>query len=170
MRAYSITSAAGTILQVTRRDKSVVQVEQASDPFERLLEDARQVVGNDKGPTPVPAEIAAHIVPGILRTALESVCNDLTRRRLLGSGMASADVEARLASAYRLVARISLAVHGEVRNDPAVRSWMSQKGLEWAIPLVRSLNSGAHGAASGDLTGMLDDTRRLGRRLREVLA
>lgn len=160
----------GTILLVTRRDRSVVKVDLVSDPFERLVKDARQVLGWERGPRPVPAQVAAQVVPGILRTALESVCNDLTRRRLLRRGLALQDVEDRLGSATRLWERLALAVHGDVVDDDAVRSWMGQKGLAYAVDTVAALNRGAHGDATGDLPGMVDQTRRLGRRLQELLA
>jgi len=160
----------GTILQVSRREKSVVKVETVGDPFERLIKDARQVVGWERGPTPVPTQVAEQVVPGILRTALESVCNDLTRRRLLDKGTPPAAVEDRLADASRMWERLSLAIHGEVVDDSSVRSWMSQKGLAAAITTVTALNKGAHGEAAGDLAGMVDETRHLGRRLQQLLA
>jgi len=123
----------GTIPQVGRRDKSVVKVAVISDPFERLVKDARQVVGWDNGLKPVPSQVAEHVVPGILRTALETVCNDLTRRRLLAKGISSLEVEDRLADADRLWERLALAIHGEVVDDNTVRSWMTNKGLTPSI-------------------------------------
>lgn len=159
----------GTVLQVGRRDRSVVKVEVVSDPFERLVKDARQVVGWENGPRPVPAEVAEQVVPGILRTAIEAVCNDLTRRRLLSKGCSSFEVEDRLSGANRLWERLALAIHGDVVDDEGVRSWMTNKGLAPAISTVAALNRGAHGEAGGDLTGMIDETRYLGRRLQELL-
>jgi recombinational DNA repair ATPase RecF len=160
----------GTVLWVSRRDRSVVTVELASDPFERLVKDARQVIGWDKGPRPVPAPVAEQVVPGILRTALESVCNDLTRRRLLDKGVSSEEVEERLSDASRLWERLSLAIHGDVVDDESIRSWMSQKGLSFAVAAVTALNKGSHGESIGDLAGMVEQTRALGRKLQELLA
>jgi len=159
----------GRVLSVTRRDRSVITVDEVSDPFGRLLRDARLIIGSEGGPQGVPAPVAAQVVPGICRTAIEAVCNDLVRGRLLGRGRPSAEVEEALSDADRLWSRLSLAIHGEVVDDNAVRSWLEQKGLGWASPLVAALNRGAHGDVVGTAADTVRDTERLGRRLRELL-
>jgi len=59
-------SIPATILEVTRRPGSAVQVRVSLDPVEQALQDARALVADDS----VPAEIAARVIPGLCRTAV----------------------------------------------------------------------------------------------------
>ena len=80
---------AADIVEVTRREGSVVELRRALDPVGRYLEDALAVAGTAE----LPASAAAHVVPGLCRLALEAACMEVVRRRRLARGEAHADVE-----------------------------------------------------------------------------
>ena len=97
---------AADIVEVTRRDGSVVELRRALDPIGRYLEDALAVAGTAE----LPASTAAHVVPGLCRLALEAVCMDVVRRRRLTRGEAHADVARMLGEAASLTRLASLAL------------------------------------------------------------
>jgi hypothetical protein len=96
---------AAEIVEVTRRDASVVELRRALDPVGRYLEDALTVAG--AGDLPSPA--AAQVVPGLCRLALEAACMEVVRRRRLTRGDAHAEVERALGEAGRLTPLLALA-------------------------------------------------------------
>lgn len=159
----------GKILAVSRRDRSQVQVDIDSDPVTRLLHDARQVIGNDKIRHRVPAPVAARVVPGICRTALETVLNEIVRRRLLNKGAAHQHVEAAISDAHRLRERAALAVWGDAEQHDKVDSWIEDRIGPWAKHTFRALNAGSHGEDIGVLDTLVTDTRRLADQLRQRL-
>ena len=88
---------AAEILEVTRREGSVVELRRSLDPVGRYLEDAIAVAGT----AGLPSSAAAHVVPGLCRLALEAVCMEVVRRRRLLRGEAHAEVERILSEAGR---------------------------------------------------------------------
>ena len=68
------------IVEVTRRDASVVDLRRALDPVGRYLEDALAVAGT----ADLPSSAAARVVPGLCRLGLEAACMEVVRRRRLG--------------------------------------------------------------------------------------
>ena len=88
---------AAEILEVTRRDGSVVELRRALDPVGRYLEDALAVAGTADLPSPA----AARVVPGLCRLALEAACMEVVRRRRLTRGEPHAEVERALGDAGR---------------------------------------------------------------------
>lgn len=155
------------VLRVSRRASSQVQVDVAKDPTEALLDDARQVV---KGET-VPADVAAQVVPGICRTAVEATLNEIVRRRLLASGTGHAEVEELIAGAKRLWERLSLAAKGEVVPDADIQGWARNKLNRQSVDLLFELNRGAHSNVSGlSVPDLPADTRKLVRRITEATA
>ncbi len=159
----------GTVVQVSRAGNSHVHVDAGSDPFERLLRDAGQVIGHDKVRNRVPAAVAGRVVPGICRTALESLLNELIRNRELSHGANHEAVEAGIDGAHRLTERLALAVWGDAGRHGEVSGWLANQVGPWARDLVRTLNKGAHGDDIGALDLLVSNTRRLGGNLRRRL-
>jgi recombinational DNA repair ATPase RecF len=109
---------AAEILEVTRREASVVELRRALDPVGRYLEDALAVSGT--GDLPAPA--AARVVPGLCRLALEAACMEVVRRRRLSRGEPHAEVERALAQAGglgRLIAFAAFDDAGRAAEVPA---------------------------------------------------
>jgi hypothetical protein len=100
---------AADIVEVTRRDGSVVELRRALDPIGRYLEDALAVAGTAE----LPASTAVHVVPGLCRLALEAACTEVVRRRRLSRGEAHADVAGLLADTASLTRLFALALFDE---------------------------------------------------------
>src|SRR5262245_13691797 len=102
---------AAEIVEVTRREASVVELRRALDPVGRYLEDALAVAGT----ADLPSSAAARVVPGLCRLGLEATCMEVVRRRRLGRGEPHAEVERALGEASGLLPLAALALF----DDPA---------------------------------------------------
>jgi recombinational DNA repair ATPase RecF len=107
---------AAEILEVTRRDASVVELRRALDPVGRYLEDALAVAGT----ADLPSSAAARVVPGLCRLALEAACMEVVRRRRLGRGEPYSEVERTLRDAGRLTRLLALALFDDVERGGEV--------------------------------------------------
>jgi hypothetical protein len=101
---------AAEILEVTRREGSVVELRRSLDPVGRYLEDALAVAGT----AGLPSTTAGQVVPGLCRLALEAACMEVVRRRRLQRGEAHAVVESALGQAGRLDRLAALAVFDDM--------------------------------------------------------
>ena len=107
---------AADILEVTRREGSVVQLRRALDPVGRYLEDAIEVAST----AALPASPAAEVVPGLCRLALEAVCMEVVRGRRLTRGELHAAVERTLSEASGLTRLAALALFDDAERGPDV--------------------------------------------------
>jgi hypothetical protein len=83
-----------TMLGVTRRTQSVVEVRAALDPVRAHIEDALALVHT----TDLPRDVLQRLVPGFCRAALEASFIRIVRRKRLSAGSTHADVEEELQS------------------------------------------------------------------------
>jgi hypothetical protein len=97
---------AAEILEVTRREGSIVELRRSLDPVGRYLEDALAVAGT----AGLPSSAAAHVVPGLCRLALEATFMEVVRRRRLTRGEAHGTVEAALSEAGSMSGLAALAL------------------------------------------------------------
>jgi hypothetical protein len=113
---------AADVLEVTRREGSIVEVRRSLDPVGRYLEDAFAVAATAGLPSSAAAlaSSAAHVVPGLCRLALEAVCMEVVRRRRLSRGEAHAEVERTLGEAGHLTRLASLALYDDVERGGEV--------------------------------------------------
>jgi recombinational DNA repair ATPase RecF len=114
---------AAEVIEVTRRDASVVEVRRALDPVGRYLEDALAVAGTADLPSPA----AARVVPGLCRLGLEAACMEVVRRRRLGRGEAHADVERTLGGAGGLPQLAALALFDDCDRTSDVSSRLARE-------------------------------------------
>jgi len=70
------------MLEVTRKEGSVVSVRSCSDPAHAALDDAFALAKT----TDLPSAAAARVVPGLCRLAMEAACTEVVRRRRIGRG------------------------------------------------------------------------------------
>lgn len=151
------------VIEVTRREGSVVELRQALDPVARNLEDADAIARTPE----LPGLVARQVVPGFCRAAIEAACIEVVRRRRIGAGEPHAEVEQLIDANPSLNARMALALWndpsrgGEVANR--VRSWGQGVADAWGIS-----NRGAHAGYGGDLMELVRNARVLCRRIREV--
>jgi energy-coupling factor transporter ATP-binding protein EcfA2 len=106
------------VVEVTRRDGSVVELRRALDPVGRYLEDALAVAGTAE----MPSSAAARVVPGLCRLALEAACMEIVRRRRLGHGARHVDVERALGEAGTTMRLAALALFDDADRHGAVLS------------------------------------------------
>ncbi len=107
---------AADIIEVTRRDRSLVETRRCLDPVGRYLEDALAVAGTAE----LPATAAAEVVPGLCRLALEAACMEVVRRRRLSRGEAHAEVERSLSDAGELRRLAALALFDDAERGQDV--------------------------------------------------
>jgi recombinational DNA repair ATPase RecF len=144
---------AAEIIEVTRRDGSVVELRRALDPAGRYLEDALAVAGT----ADLPSSVAGRVVPGLCRLALEAVCMEVVRRRRLGRGEPHGEVERALRDAGRLRRLLALAL-----LDDAERGGDVLPPLEHEVgpPVAETLRHCDEGSDNVDAVAAVDLVRQ----------
>jgi hypothetical protein len=158
-------SISATILEVTRRPGSAVQVRASLDPVGQALRDAGALAADDS----VPPAIAARVVPGLCRTAVEAAFTEAVWRRELRAGRGHADIEDDLEAArIRLTPLAALALTGDASKGrevlPRLNTWGRRFGDTY-----QALNKGAHVTHDGDLRLLITDARDLVAKIRAAL-
>ena len=113
-----------TILSVTRRPKSVVEVRTALDPVRANIEDALALVHT----TELPGDVLRRLVPGFCRSALEASFIDVFRRRRLAAGRLHSEVEEELKEAGKLTPLAALAFFDDKDKGGDVMKRLNQFG------------------------------------------
>jgi len=154
-----------TVLEVTRRPNSVVEVRECLDPAQQALRDAGALAADRS----VSGEVAARVVPGLCRTAVEAAFTDAVWLRQLRDGRGHAQIEALLEEAgVRLTPLAALALTGDSGRGGDVLPRLNSWGRSFA-DTYQALNRGAHGAHAGDLDLLIRDTRSLVDKIRVSL-
>jgi recombinational DNA repair ATPase RecF len=144
------------ILEVTRRDASIVEVRRVLDPVGRYLEDALAVAGT----ADLPSSVAGQVVPGLCRLALEAACMEVVRRRRLGRGETQAAVEAAFRDAGPLERLFALALFDDPAREGDVRPRLERDG---GAPFASSLRQCEEGLAGADSSGAIEIVRQSGK-------
>jgi hypothetical protein len=153
-----------TVVEVTRRPGSAVEVRAALDPVERYLDDARALIRSDD----VAPAIARRVVPGFCRHAIEAACTVAVRRRRLERGDRHADVDAAVERATTLMSRVALALFDDEAKGGQVLGSVNNRFGGRAGDALRAVNRGAHGEVDVDLRDLVRDSATLARQLAEV--
>jgi recombinational DNA repair ATPase RecF len=135
------------IVEVTRRESSVVEVRKALDPVGRYLEDALAVAGTAE----LPTSAAARVVPGLCRLALEAACMEAVRRRRLTRGEPYGDVERMLGEAEGLSPLASLALFDVPSRGKDVPRRLEQEAGRELADVFRRCDGGGEIKASETL-------------------
>jgi recombinational DNA repair ATPase RecF len=146
------------ILEVSRRPGSVVEIRHSRTPVEGLLKDAGAVCADPD----LPEDVAARVVPGLCRLAVEAAFTEAIRRRELRAGKRHADIEAEIDAADTLTKRAALAMFGDAdQGGDVLRQLNHWQRNRVAGDTFRELNKGTHVAYDGSLRGLIHDTRQL---------
>jgi hypothetical protein len=129
---------AAEIVEVTRRENSVVEVRRALDPVGRYLEDALAVAGTAE----LPSSAAARVVPGLCRLALEAACMEAVRRRRLTRGESYGDVERLLAESEGLAALAGLALFDDAKRGKDVEKRLEKEAGSELAAVYRRCEAG----------------------------
>jgi hypothetical protein len=159
-------SIPASILEVTRRPGSAVQVRTCLDPVEQALQDARALAADDS----VWPEVAARVVPGLCRTAVEAAFIEAIWRQHLRVGQRHEEIEEALEDARARLNRLAaLAVTGDAAKGGEVLPKLNSWGHRCA-DAYRALNKGAHVAHDGDLRLLTNDASHLVAKIRAMLS
>ncbi|MGW6309520.1 AAA family ATPase [Streptomyces niveus] len=127
-----------TILEITRENDSVVNVEEKSDPVRQAFKDVRELSYDQF----LPQNVADRVIPAMCRVALEVACVERALRTLRDDhGLGLAEIEKRLASLVRTKEYVALALLGDRSGDPRTAVESLHAG-GWAV--IDELNAGAH--------------------------
>jgi hypothetical protein len=127
------------IVEVTRRDASIVELRKALDPVGRYLEDALAVAGT----ADLPSSAAARVVPGLCRLGLEAACMEVVRRRRLGRGEPHAAVERVLGEAERLMPLLALALFDDPGRTGEVLPLVEKEAGKPLAAALKPIDAGA---------------------------
>jgi recombinational DNA repair ATPase RecF len=114
---------AAEVVEVTRREGSVVELRRSLDPVGRYLEDALAVAGT----ADVRSSAAARVVSGLCRLALEAACMEVVRRRRLTRGEPHAEVERALFDAGPLTRLAALAIFDDLERGADVHPHLERE-------------------------------------------
>jgi hypothetical protein len=153
-----------TMLSVTRRLRSVVEVRTSLDPVRAHIEDALALVHT----TDLPQDILRRLVPGFCRSALEASLMRVTRRRRLAAGLSHADVEEEIKRAGKLTPLAALALFGDRERGADVIAHFNNKFGRKAGDTFKRCNDGVHRGVDGDLHPFITDTEWLTDRVLEL--
>ena len=147
------------MVEVARREGSVVEVRRAQDPVGRYIEDALAVARTDA----LPREAAGRVVPGLCREALEVACMEALRRRRIGRGEAHADVEDVLQKARSLKPLLALTLFDDADRGGDVLTRLNTAFGRSGGEAYRICNEGAHTMFGGDMLMLVRDAEKLAR-------
>jgi ABC-type Mn2+/Zn2+ transport system ATPase subunit len=152
-----------TVLGVTRRPKSVVEVRTSLDPVRAHIEDALALVHT----TDLPQDVLRALVPGFCRSAIEASFIHLIRRRRLAAGHLHSEVEEELKGATKLVPLAALALFDDKEKGGDVMKRLNQFG-SWAGDVFKKSKDGVHDEVEGSLKFMIQDTEKLSGKIMEM--
>jgi hypothetical protein len=141
-------------------DGSVVE---KRDPVGCYIEDAWVIAKDEE----LPLEVAARLVPGFCRGAIEAACTEVVRRRRLGRGEPYAAVDDLLLE-LTAMQRAALALFDDQGRAGDVYGRLKQQFGRWAVDTFRAVNEGAHGKYEGDLPNLIRDADSLTKKLRAL--
>ncbi|TCJ99698.1 AAA domain-containing protein [Nocardia alba] len=145
-----------TVLEVQRRERSIVEVRVTGDPVRRYLDDARSLLRTPQ----LPAAIADELVATCCRSAIEAAGLAKARHELLASGLAHGEVERRVRNAHTTRAMITLAIMGVGARVDDLNKHLSTVGGRWLVGVLRDATAGAHVPIDRPMRELIGDTER----------
>jgi hypothetical protein len=154
---------AAHVIEVARKEHSIVELRPSLDPVERHIADARAVASTSG----LPEEVAKRVVPGFCRMAVEAGCLAAVRRRRIGRGESHADVETTLTGTTRLTSFAALALFDDKERGGDVLSRInSDFGAQYATAF-RAINKGTHQGVASNLHDLIRDSAILARQIEQ---
>jgi recombinational DNA repair ATPase RecF len=145
------------ILEVVRREGSIVEIMPNLDPVHRYLADARQVAHTAR----LPDDLAVIAAVGSCRDAIEAACQRVARRRMRLSGTSIAEIDELLHRAQTTNQRVALALLGNRSATGQVMATLNRlTGARWAGDTLRDVREGTHQPRAA-LDRIIVDSERL---------
>lgn len=148
------------VLTVTRRADSVVEIAEGRDPVSGYLDDAWALLKT----TDLPRDVAARVIPGFCRLALEAACMSAVRQRRLVRGELHQSVVELLEEHGKLYPLMALALFDDDKRQGDVLARLRKAG-GWAVDAFQDCNRGAHELHDGDMEALYAGARDLARKL-----
>ncbi|MFD3591926.1 AAA family ATPase [Nocardia sp. NPDC058640] len=145
-----------TVLEVQRRERSIVEVRVTGDPVRRYLDDARSLLRTPQ----LPPAIADELVATCCRSAIEAAGLAKARQELLAAGLAHGEVERRVRNAHTTRAMITLAIMGVGARVDDLNKHLSTVGGRWLVGVLRDATAGAHVPIDRPMRELISDTER----------
>lgn len=145
-----------TVLEVQRRERSVVEVRVSSDPVRRYLDDARSLVRTPQ----LPPVIADELVATCCRSAVEAASLARARRNLLSEGMDHREVERHVEGAQTTRAMVALAVMGVGGKVDDLNKHLAAREGRWVVDALRDATAGAHVPIGRSMRELISETER----------
>ena len=152
-----------TLLQVTRRPGSVVQVEKAHDPVVQYFLDARVVAKDEE----LSDLVASRVVPGFCRNGIEAACVEAVRRRRIGRGESHQSVEDAVVG-RKTMELAALALFDDENQGGQVLAEINKRWDRRAGNAFRDCQKGAHQGFGGSLLDLTHESQRLAEGLRAL--
>lgn len=146
-----------TVLDVQRRERSVVEVRVSIDPVRRYIDDARALSLTRN----LPREEADEMIALCCRLAIESAATTKVRRVLGEHGFRQSDITEQLDKAERTVQKLALAVFYDRTRESDVLAHLDKELAPWATGVIRTCNSGAHGSTRDELGDLVNRAERI---------
>lgn len=144
------------VLEVQRRERSVVEVRVSSDPVRRYLDDARSLIRTPQ----LPPAIADELIATCCRSAVEAASLARARRNLLAAGMDHREVERRIESAHTTRAMVALAVMGIHGRVDDLNKYLTAREGRWVVDALRDATAGAHVPIGRSMRDLISDTEK----------
>jgi recombinational DNA repair ATPase RecF len=155
-----------TILEVTRRPHSDVNVRRCQDPVQQSLKDAEDLSKDDK----VPEEVARRVIPGLCRTALEAAFAEAFCRQQLRAGKTWASIDAALEGLHgKLASFAALGICSDPRAGGQVLPTLNGWGSRSYGNTYMTLKESVHELYAGDIRTLIRNTRALITKVEEKL-
>lgn len=152
------------IIEVHRRQNSVVELKEARHPVTTAIDDALTLAQTKE----LPAEVRRRVVPGFCRAAIEAACIEVARWRRLRRGTAHAEVEKLITGASTLRALLALALFDDETRGQEVPGRLNQQFGHRAGDTFFTVNKGAHQGANEDLIALSKDSQKLADQILEL--
>jgi hypothetical protein len=154
---------AAQIVEVLRREGSVVELRKVRTPAQQYLEDAFAIAtGKD-----VPRIVAERVTPGLCRQSLEAVCVEVVRRRRLQRGESHDEIEALLNANTKLISRLALVLFDDPGKGGDVYNGVNNRFGKWQGDTIRACNEGSHKGIPGDALDFVRNVEQLVKGLQE---
>jgi recombinational DNA repair ATPase RecF/uncharacterized Zn finger protein (UPF0148 family) len=139
-------SVPAKIIEVLRREGSVVELREVRSPMRQYLDDAFALASTKD----LPKIARERVVPPLCRHSLEAVCIDVVRRRRLTRGDSHQSVEELFETHRKLMPRLALALFDDAEKTGEVYKSLKNRVGPWQVDTVKLCNEGAHKGFPGD--------------------
>ncbi|MCP4059227.1 MAG: ATP-binding protein [Pseudoalteromonas sp.] len=152
------------VLAVERDRNSVVTVQPRLDPVRQHLADAIALAKTDN----LSRDVAARVIPGLCRQAIEAACIEVVRRRRLAAGEAHEDVERLLVDNNNLNHLLALLLMDDPKRVQEAKAKLKKLVHPRAREIFDRCNRGAHDGWDGDFLDIVNDVEMVALRIQEM--